>query len=102
MSFSKPRIRLLFVGLLLVQSSDLLSSGFANPQSDFLLTIDESSVAVAREHACVLEQTLGDGIGGKAHCWGFDNYGRTNAPKDVSFLNYFSNNFLFLFPLFST
>ena len=40
-------------------------------------------VILGREHACLLEQLQVDGIGGKAQCWGYDNYGQTEAPTDV-------------------
>ncbi len=57
---------------------------FATPNSDYLLTIDENSVAVGHGHNCVLEQKLGVEFGGRPHCWGADDFGQTDAPSDVS------------------
>lgn len=59
---------------------------FATPNTDFLLTIDENSVAVGHEHTCVIEQKHGENsIGGKVTCWGQESdSGRDEAPSDVS------------------
>ena len=59
---------------------------FATPNTDFLLTIDENSVAVGHEHTCVIEQKHGENnIGGPVTCWGAESdSGRDEAPSDVS------------------
>lgn len=62
-------------------------NSFATPNNDFLMTIDESSVAVGSAHICVIEQKHGEeSIGGKVTCWGHEHEnGRDEAPPDVRF-----------------
>ncbi len=73
--------------LFVVHQYFALVHSFANPRTDFMLMIDESSVAVAEDHTCVLEQKLGDQeIGGRAHCWGYDSHDKTDAPTNVNIL----------------
>ena len=61
-------------------------NSFATPKSEFLLEIDGVSVTAGKEHACLLEQLQGDGFGGKAQCWGYDDWGQTEAPTDMNFI----------------
>lgn len=59
-------------------------SGFATPESDFLLDIDGSSISTSVLHTCVIEQRQGDQPGGKAVCWGSGHENdHLDPPEDV-------------------
>lgn len=66
-------------------------TSFATPSSDFLLGIDGSSISTGYGHVCVLEQKAGEGMGGRAQCWGHDHKeDALDSPKDVTQLLYVS------------
>ena len=64
-----------------------LAAGFTQPEANFLLDINGISVGVEPDHVCVIEEKLGEEVGGKASCFGFeDESGRMDPPADGLFV----------------
>lgn len=76
------RIASLYFGL-----SAVISRAIVIPEADFMLDIHGISVGVESGHICVLEEKLGEEIGGRASCFGFqDETGRLDPPPDGIFV----------------
>ena len=75
---------ILFSLLFLLNDRQEFVLGFAAPKSEFLLDIDGNSVSTGREHVCVIEKKQGNTVGGRARCFGFDQFeGRPRPLEDV-------------------
>ena len=68
-------------------SIPMLLSGFEVPEPNFLLDINGINVGAETDHICVLEEKLGEDIGGKPVCYGsLDESGRMEPPEDALFV----------------
>lgn len=66
---------------------------YVTPPSDFLLDIDGISIGSGFNHKCVVEYKHGAEMGGRARCFGIDDFGETDPPKDATFVQIVAGQF---------
>ena len=73
----------LFVVALAMSHLHLSWQVVVQPPADFFANIDGSSIATGMSHHCAIALAHGDDYGGTAYCWGDNEMGATEAPKEV-------------------
>lgn len=69
----------------LLLPTDVLA--FRVPEANFMMDINGISLGVEKDHVCVIEEKLGEEIGGKVNCYGhMDESGRMDPPEDGLFV----------------